>query len=257
MFFYRQYVSYGQITSSLQHAVIDANVNLKLTFIDVTQIVESDLMDMLEQYDGILIPGGELKYGHEMQITAIKFARDNDIAILGICLGMQLMAIEFAKNVLNLEDAGSSEIKNYKNNIIDIVSNYVDCDAYLQNLNDADVKNYVNYDNILVGNYAVHIKSGSMAHDIYQKNEIVEECSNNYVLNAKYMDDFEQNDMKISGFFANINVPAIIEYERHSWFVGVQFHPEFQEISKKLDPIFYSFIKYLIKIKLLLILLAY
>lgn len=240
--FANHYVHYGQIAGSLHHAIIDRNIDLQLSYINTSQIPENELTNILHNYDGILVPGGEFKYDQTKQIAAIKFAREQNKPILGICLGAQLMAIEFAQNILNLDDVGSSELRNHKNNIIDTVNRYLPSIKKI-----ANNRYYIKYQNTLMGQYNFDIKQNSKIYDIYKSDKIIEECSNSYAINNKYTHILTENGMIISGTYSNTNLPAIIEYQDHPWFIGVQFHPEFQSTHQNLDPIFDSFITHLIE----------
>lgn len=243
--------NYNRITSSLQLAMANKNVDLNISFINSVDIKQSELLEILDEYDGIIIPGrvpgGEAKIGHENQLAAIQFARENNKPILGLRYGLQLMVIEFARNVLHFEDVGSRELGNYKDNIVDLVTHYADPEQHFISLKNYTLDKIIHYNSILSGTYEFYIFHDTKAYKIYNQERIIEGCGNSYVINNNYKNILETNGMIISGVYSNSNVPAIVEYSKHPWFIGVQFHPEIQSITQNLDPIFDSFITHLIE----------
>ncbi|MCX7820606.1 MAG: CTP synthase [Brevinematales bacterium] len=185
--------------------------------------------------DGILIPGGFGNRGIEGKIKTINYARENNIPIFGICLGMQCMIIEFARNKCGINNAHSREFEPTTNNpVIELLSNLKGI-SYMGGT-------------MRKGAQKIKLKSGTLAHQIYGKDEVMERHRHRYEVNPEYLEIFKKNSLTISGNSEN-GLVEIIELKDHNWFLGCQFHPEFQSSPIDSHPLFTSFIQAAIKYK--------
>ena len=185
---------------------------------------------MFKDCSGILVPGGFGSRGIEGKIKAINYARVNDIPFLGICLGMQLAVIEFARNVCGITDANSTEFEpTTKNPIIDLM---------------ADQKSIINKGGTLrLGNYECEIQKGTLAYKDYKQTKILERHRHRYEFNNKYREVLEKHGMVFSGINKASNLVEIIELPSHKHFIAGQFHPEFKSRPTSAHPLFLSFVK--------------
>ncbi len=220
--------SYKSLNEALLHASISNNVNLEISYLDTEEKPEV-IEQTIKNSHGLIIPGGFGERGIEGKIYAIKVARENNIPFLGICLGMQCAAIEFARNVLGFKDANSLEFnRKTKNPVITLIENQ---------------KNVDKGGTMRLGNYPCSIKKNTLAYRIYKNSFINERHRHRYEFNNNYIEKFEKNGMKISGFNNKDRLVEIIEHSKHPFFVGVQFHPEFNSRPLNPHPLFESFIK--------------
>ena len=228
--------AYLSVKESLSHAGYKYNVKVKINWVDSETLEDPkcDLKKIFKNSKGILVPGGFGIRGIEGKIKAIKYAREEDIPYLGLCLGMQLAVIEFARDVLKLEDATSTEFDSLcKNPIIDLM---------------ADQKSIINMGGTLrLGNYECNIKKGTLAYECYHEENILERHRHRYEFNNKYKDTLEENGMIISGINPKANLVEIIEIPSHKFFIACQFHPEFKSRPTNPHPLFSAFIKATIK----------
>ncbi len=220
--------SYKSLNEALLHACISNSANLHIEYLDTEEKKET-IEETIKNSDGLIIPGGFGERGIEGKIFAIKTARENNIPFLGICLGMQCAAIEFARNVLKLKNANSLEFDpKTQNPVITIIENQ---------------KNADKGGTMRLGNYPCSIKKKSLAFNIYNKPVVTERHRHRFEFNNSYMDKFEKNGMIISGFNSKDKLVEIIEYSKHPFFIGVQFHPEFNSRPLFPHPLFVNFIK--------------
>ena len=184
------------------------------------------------------MPGGFGKRGIVGKINSIKFARENNIPFLGICFGMQLAVIEFAKNVMHIKNASSSEF-NIKNaeNIIGLMTEWLKDGKYVKRSILSDYGG-----SMRLGSYKCFLKKKSLIHRIYNRDFIQERHRHRYEMNIKYEPLFRKKGMIISGKSPDGMLPEIIELPKHNWYLGVQFHPELSSQPLKPHPIFNSFI---------------
>ncbi len=228
--------AYLSVAEALRHAGYKYKTKIDINWIDSETLEKNDvnLKEVFKNSRGILVPGGFGTRGIEGKIKAINYARVNNIPFLGICLGMQLAVIEFARNVCNLEDASSTEFDSLcKEPIIDLM---------------ADQKAIVNMGGTLrLGNYACKLKRGTLAYADYNQDEILERHRHRYEFNNKYRDVLEKKGLVFSGINEQANLVEIIEYPKHKHFIACQFHPEFKSRPTKCHPLFDSFIKSSIK----------
>ncbi|MBR5574946.1 MAG: CTP synthase [Alphaproteobacteria bacterium] len=215
--------AYKSLNEALFHAGIQNNVHVKIKKINA----ESFSADECTGLDGILVPGGFGNRGVAGKISAANYARENRVPYMGICLGMQVAVIEFARNVLGIADADSTEFSKNCTPVIDIMA---DCDA-------EDMGG-----TLRLGAYPCVISPSSRAHQIYGKTEISERHRHRYEMDVSLREKFQQAGMKISGLSPDGKLPEIIEIPDHPFFVAGQFHPEFQSSPYSGHPMFNAFI---------------
>ena len=197
----------------------------------------SEIKNKLKGVSGILIPGGFGKRGTEGKIAAINYARLNKIPFLGICFGMQMAVIEFARNKLNIKKATSSEFGPSKASVVGLMSEWTK-DGKLMKGTDKDLGGTMR-----LGSYEARLKKDTKISKIYNAAKINERHRHRYEVNINYKKDFENKGMIFSGLSPDNKLPEIIELENHPWFIGVQFHPEFKSRPLSPHPLFSSFIK--------------
>lgn len=232
--------AYKSINEALLHAGITNHTNVKINYIDAEQLETNDkLMTELQQADGILVPGGFGERGTMGKMKAITYARENNIPYLGICLGMQLAVIEFARNVLNLS-ANSTEFDlKTAEPIIGLITEWVDEKGELQHRNlDSDLGGTMR-----LGGQKAELVEDSKLKAIYGSAVITERHRHRYEMNNRYIEPLENAGMKISGYSAKQHLVEAVELIEHPWFVAVQFHPEFTSSPRDGHPLFHSFVK--------------
>lgn len=224
--------AYISVTESLKHAGYKYNTKININWVDSESLEDSkvNLKEVFKNSKGILVPGGFGSRGIEGKIKAIKYARENNIPFLGICLGMQLAVIEFARNVCDIKEASSTEFDpTCKEPIIDLM---------------VDQKSIVNMGGTLrLGNYECKIKKDTLAYNDYKEEVIFERHRHRYEFNNKYKSILEENGMVFSGINEKANLVEIIELPKHKHFIASQFHPEFKSRPTRPHPLFDSFIK--------------
>ena len=230
--------SYKSLYEAIYHAGVHNKANVVIKWLDSETINSKNVSELLKSACGVLIPGGFGNRGINGKIEAIKFARENQIPFLGICLGMQLSIIEFAKNVLKIKNAGSSEFGNYKNNLISLMTEWDFQNKKIKRTKDVDLGATMR-----LGSYPCHIKNNSLASKIYKSKLIKERHRHRYEVNPKFRFQLEKKGLIFSGFSKDKKLLEIIENKNHKWFLGVQFHPELKSKPFKPHPIFLSFIK--------------
>lgn len=223
--------AYISIVESLNHGGYANDVKVNIKWVNASDVNEKSVTEILGDVDGILVPGGFGDRGIEGKILAIKYARENNIPFLGICLGMQCAVIEFARNVLKLEDATSSEFnKNSNNKVIDVMVDQIN----IENLGGT----------MRLGSYPCKIEKNSKAYNAYKNDQIDERHRHRYEFNNQYREAFLKNGMSLTGINLQNNLVEIVEILSHKWFVAVQFHPELKSKPNKPHPLFVDFIKH-------------
>ena len=230
--------SYKSLYEAIYHAGVHNRANVIIKWLDSETINSKNVKELLRSASGILIPGGFGNRGIQGKIEAIKFARENQIPFLGICLGMQLAIVEFAKNVLKIKNSGSSEFGNFKNNIISLMTEWNIRNKVVKRTKDNDLGATMR-----LGSYPCHIKNLSLASKIYKRKLIKERHRHRYEVNPMYRSKIEKNGLVFSGFSKDKKLLEIVENQNHKWFLAVQFHPELKSKPFKPHPIFLSFIK--------------
>lgn len=222
--------AYLSVVESLKHAGYNSNVKININWVNSEYLdKEENLDEVFKNSCGIIVPGGFGNRGIEGKIKAINYARVNNIPFLGICLGMQLAVIEFARNVCNIKEASSREFDELcKEPIIDLMT---------------DQKNIINMGGTLrLGNYDCKIKKGTLAYDDYKEELVKERHRHRYEFNNEYKERLEEKGMVFSGINELANLVEIVEYPKHPHFIACQFHPEFKSRPTKAHPLFKSFI---------------
>ncbi len=229
--------AYKSLDEALTHGGIENNTKVNLVRIDSEKLELSEIPKKLRNISGILIPGGFGKRGTNGKIAAIKYARNNKIPFLGICYGMQMAIIEFARNKLNLKKATSSEFDKNGLPVIGLINEWVKNGKTIKGT-DKDLGGTMR-----LGSYEAKLKDNSMIRKIYGKKVVNERHRHRYEVNINYKDKFEKKGMVFSGLSPDGLLPEIIELKNHPWFIGVQFHPEFKSRPLAPHPLFSSFIK--------------
>ena len=222
--------AYISVVESLKHAGYKHNSKVKIDWIQSEDITEENVHEYLKEADGILVPGGFGDRGVEGKITTIKYARENKIPFFGICLGMQLAAVEFARNVCGLTGAHSSELDpNTPYPIINLLP---------------DQENVVEMGGTLrLGSYPCTLTEGSQAHKEYGEINITERHRHRYEFNNFYRERLTNKGLVLSGVSPDGRLVEIVELPEHPWFIAGQFHPEFKSRPEKAHPLFAGFIK--------------
>ena len=229
--------AYKSLDEALIHGGLSNNVKVNLLRIESDKLKIKQISKILKNVSGILIPGGFGKRGTEGKIYAINYARKNKIPFLGICFGMQMAVIEFARNVLKINKAGSSELDLKCYPIIGLINEW--------NKNGKVIKG-TNRDlggTMRLGLYEAKLRHNSMIQKIYKSKSIHERHRHRYEVNNTLKNEFEKKGMIFSGISPDGKLPEIIELKNHPWFIGVQFHPEFKSRPLSPHPLFSSFIK--------------
>jgi len=221
--------AYLSVSESLRHAGYAHNKKIVIQWINAEDVDMSNVAEMVEGCDGILVPGGFGKRATTGKLAAITYARQNNIPFFGLCYGMQLAVVEYAQNVLNIDRANSTEIDpETPNPIISLQRG---------RLSDEDMGG-----TLRLGLYDCEIKEGTKAFQAYQKKLIQERHRHRYEFNNQYLEQFEESDMVLSGYNSEYHLIEMIELSNHPWFVAVQFHPEFLSRPLRPHPLFKDFI---------------
>jgi CTP synthase len=228
--------AYKSLDEALTHGGIDNNLKVNLVRIDSESLKFSEIKKKLKGISGILIPGGFGKRGTEGKIEAIKYAREKKIPFFGICFGMQMAIIEFARNKLNIKKATSSEFGVGGVPIIGLITEW-NKEGKLIKGTDKNLGGTMR-----LGLYEAKLKENSLIKKIYKSKFIQERHRHRYEVNISYKDKFEKNGLIFSGLSPDHKLPEIIELKDHPWFVAVQFHPEFRSRPLAPHPLFSSFI---------------
>ena len=223
--------AYKSITESFIHAGVENNTKVKVVWVNTEKIKnDKDAAKSFKNIDGILLPGGFGSRGAEGKILTSKFARENNIPFLGICLGLQCAVIDYARNVCKIDDANSSEFKpKSKNKVIDLM--------------ESQMAIKLKGGTMRLGSYDCEISTGTKAYSIYRKKTINERHRHRFEVNNKYVSKMEKNGLIFSGMNKKLGVVEIIELKNHPWFVGCQFHPELKSRVDKAHPLFREFVK--------------
>ena len=228
--------AYKCIDESLLQAAIYNDRKLDLHLFHSEKLNDSNAAELLKDMDGILIAPGFGQRGIEGKFAALKYARENDVPCLGICLGMQCMVIEFARNVLGLADANSTEMEpNSTHKVIDLME---------------EQKNITNMGGTMrLGQYECILKQGSRTFDIYKKENIRERHRHRYEFNNQYLTEYERAGMMCVGRNPESDLVEVVEIPGLKWYIGTQYHPEYQSTVLKPHPLFVDFVKHAIKNK--------
>ncbi|MGM0443140.1 MAG: CTP synthase [Fibrobacterota bacterium] len=221
--------AYKSIHEALDHSGAQFGARVKLCSINAEDIEKEGPSALLSDIDGILIPGGFGKRGHEGKIFAIQYAREQKVPFFGICLGMQMAVVEFARNVMGLTDANSTELnENCKDPVIDIMEDQKDIDQLGGTMR--------------LGAYPCQLTPDTVAARLYAEENVSERHRHRYEFNNSYYYMFQENGLTFSGHYKEKGLVEIVEIEDHPFFVGVQFHPEFKSRPVQPHPVFSGFI---------------
>ena len=229
--------AYKSLDEALTHGGIANNLRVNLIRIESDFLKKNEIKNRLKNISGILIPGGFGKRGTEGKISAINFARKNKIPFLGICFGMQMAVIEFARNKLGIKNATSSEFGPSKASVVGLISEWTK-DGKLIKGTKRELGGTMR-----LGSYEARLKKDTKISKIYNSLKINERHRHRYEVNINFQEKFESKGMIFSGLSPDNNLPEIIELNDHPWFIGVQFHPEFKSRPLRPHPLFSSFIK--------------
>lgn len=230
--------SYKSLIEALHHAGIHNKTKVNIQYIDSEEI-ETQGTACLQSLDAILVPGGFGKRGTEGKIQAIRYAREHNVPYLGICLGMQLATIEYARHVAQLEGANSTELERHTPHpVVALITEWTDHEGQVESRDEnSDLGGTMRK-----GAQTVPIKPGTLAHRIYG-DTVTERHRHRYEVNTVYVPRLEQAGLVFSARTPTEQLPEIIELPTHRWFVGVQFHPEFTSTPRKGHPLFDSYVK--------------
>ena len=222
--------SYLSVVESIKHAAYENGVKADIKFIDCETVTSRNAKEKLQGIDGIIVPGGFGGRGIEGKIQTVKYARENNIPFLGICLGMQMAVVEFARDVLNIKDANSLEFdEKTKNPVIHIMESQ---------------KNITKKGGTMrLGAYPCILKKSSLASKLYKTEEISERHRHRYEFNNEYRKIMEDNGMTFSGTSPDGELVEIIELKKHPYFIASQFHPELKSRPDKPHPLFVGLLK--------------
>lgn len=231
--------AYKSLIEALQHAGMRLSARVNIQYIDSVDI-EQDGSHLLRKADAILVPGGFGSRGTEGKIQAIRYARENKVPYLGICLGMQLAVVEFARHVAHLENAHSTELyESPVHPVIALVSEWVDTDGGVNLRTES-----TNLGGTMrLGGYPCQLVPGTKAHSIYGKLKIVERHRHRYEVNAGYVKQLASSGLVISGTSEDRRLVEMVEIDDHPWFIACQFHPEFTSTPRDGHPLFSSFLQ--------------
>ena len=232
--------SYKSLNEALFHGGVANNSKVEIDFVNSDEVRGEELEKRLSQVDGVLVPGGFGSRGIPGKLEAISYAREHNIPFFGICLGMQLAVIEFARHVAGISMADSTEFAtNTPDPVIYLMKEWYD---YRTDTIQKRDENSQMGGTMRLGAYPCKLVPETTAFKAYQKEEIFERHRHRYEFNNFYRDALEKAGLKISGLSPNGELVEIVEIEEHPWFLGCQFHPEFKSRPLEPHPLFVSFI---------------
>ncbi|MDO5054598.1 MAG: CTP synthase (glutamine hydrolyzing) [Pasteurella oralis] len=231
--------AYKSVNEALKHAGLKNRLNVNIKYID-SQDVETKGTEVLEGVDGILVPGGFGNRGIEGKILTAKYARENNVPYLGICLGMQVAYIEYARNVAGLTHANSTEFdRTCDYPVVGLITEWQDAEGNIETRSDrSDLGGTMR-----LGAQQCHLIEGSKAYQLYGVETIEERHRHRYEVNNVLRPQVEQAGLKVTGLSADKKLVEIIEVPNHPWFVACQFHPEFTSTPRDGHPLFAGFVK--------------
>ena len=222
--------AYLSVVEALSHAGIENDIKVKIKWVDSERLEKEKAEDIFADVSGIIVPGGFGNRGIEGKIEAIRYARENNIPFLGLCLGMQLSLVEFARHVLGYTDANSKEFDEHTTcpiiHLLDGQHEITDIGGTLR-----------------LGAYRCILKDGSLAHDLYGEHEIIERHRHRYEVNNEYREELESHGMSLSGLSPDGIIVEMAEIPSHRFFIATQAHPEFKSRPNRAHPLFKGFVK--------------
>lgn len=231
--------AYKSVNEALKHAGLKNRLSVHIQYID-SQDIESKGVEILKDLDAILVPGGFGERGVEGKIRTAQYARENNIPYLGICLGMQVALIEYARNVAGMSDANSSEFsKTTKHPVVGLITEWQDSEGNLEiRSEDSQLGGTMR-----LGAQTCYLTKGSRARELYGNDEIQERHRHRYEVNNALLPQLQEAGLTVSGWSSDKKLVEIIEIPNHPWFVAAQFHPEFTSTPRDGHPLFSGFIK--------------
>jgi CTP synthase len=231
--------AYKSVNEALKHAGLKNRLNVQIKYVD-SQDIESKGDQVLKELDAILVPGGFGERGIEGKIAAAKYARENKIPYLGICLGMQVALIEYARNVAGMEGANSTEFDpETEYPVVGLITEWLDSDGKTESRNNlSDLGGTMR-----LGSQLCHLVPGSKVHELYGNAEIYERHRHRFEVNNNLRPDIEKAGLKVTGLSTDKRLVEVIEIDDHPWFVAGQFHPEFNSTPRDGHPLFEGFVK--------------
>ena len=231
--------AYKSVNEALLHAGIQNRVKVQIDYVNAEELESQDVAEVLKDADAILVPGGFGERGTEGKMKAIQFARENGVPFLGICLGMQLAVIEYARNVAGVADATSTEFnRSTKSPLIGLITEWLDERGEVQQRSaDSDLGGTMR-----LGAQKSELVAGTKTAEVYGSEEIIERHRHRYEMNNRYIPVLEEKGMKISGYSPVQHLVETVEIPAHPWFIAVQFHPEFTSSPRDGHPLFAGFI---------------
>jgi CTP synthase len=230
--------AYKSLSEALIHAGVHTRTRVKIQYVDSEEI-ERNGTGCLRNVDAILVPGGFGERGVEGKISAVQYARENKVPYLGICLGMQVAVIEFARHVAGLEGAHSSEFeKTAKHPVIGLITEWTTTDGRVEKRDEgSDLGGTMR-----LGGQPCKLKPGSRVHDTYAKDVIIERHRHRYEFNNNYRETLERAGLQIVGTSMDDSLVEVVELKDHPWFIACQFHPEFTSTPRDGHPLFSGFV---------------
>jgi len=234
--------AYKSLIEAIKHAGIYTKTRVNMTYIDsetLDNAVDSGLNKLFEGIDAIVIPGGFGERGIEGMVATVQYARERNIPYLGICLGLHVAVIEYARHVLGLEDAHSTEFeKHCKDPVIALITEWTNTEGSVE----VRDENSELGGTMRLGGQECRLEEGSIARNCYQKEVIVERHRHRYEVNNNYVEQLEQNGMRFTGKSMDNGLMEVLEVTEHPWFLACQFHPEFTSTPRDGHPLFTGFI---------------
>ncbi|MGO2076074.1 CTP synthase [Pseudoalteromonas sp. AOP31-A2-14] len=230
--------AYKSVNEALKHAGLKNRLTINIEYVD-SQDVENKGTELLSHLDAILVPGGFGSRGVEGKILAAKYARENKVPYLGICLGMQVALIEYARNVAGLVDANSTEFNLKSSNaVVGLITEWQDAEGKIEVRDEgSDLGGTMR-----LGAQKCYLKAGSKVRDVYGSDEIVERHRHRYEVNNNFVEKLEQAGLSFTGLSEDKKLVEIIENKDHPWFIAAQFHPEFTSTPRDGHPLFEGFV---------------
>jgi len=231
--------AYKSLIEALTHAGIHTHTKVNINYIDAER-VENEGVGILSDADAILVPGGFGERGVEGKLMAVQYARENKVPYLGICLGMQSVVIEFARNVLGLKGANSTEFdRSSPHPVIGLITEWITSDGEVEKRDESSDLGGT----MRLGAQECRLVQGSNARQVYGADVIVERHRHRYEVNNNYVDQLQKAGLKIGGWSADDTLVEMVEIPDHPWFVACQFHPEFTSTPRDGHPLFTAFVK--------------
>ncbi|NMM40934.1 CTP synthase [Pseudoalteromonas arctica] len=230
--------AYKSVNEALKHAGLKNRLTVNIQYVD-SQDVESKGTELLANLDAILVPGGFGGRGVEGKILAAQYARENKVPYLGICLGMQVALIEYARNVAGLTDANSTEFNaNSASPVVGLITEWLDAEGNIETRSEkSDLGGTMR-----LGAQKCHLTPGSKVREVYGSDEIVERHRHRYEVNNNFVEQLEKAGLSFTGLSEDKKLVEIIENKDHPWFIAAQFHPEFTSTPRDGHPLFEGFV---------------